>query len=59
MAKIGIIENCDCCNNFDNSYWGYEEKCKLLNRRIPQKNLGNPHDIPSDCPLEDAPKVKE
>ena len=53
MVKICEISLCDECHKFDNVYYGYNETCRLLDRKI-EKNENCDHDIPSDCPLTDA-----
>lgn len=56
MIKIAEITSCDKCPNFDDFYYSYNEKCKLLNRVILKAGdtvLSTYHPIPEDCPLED------
>ena len=48
--RICIISFCDECPHFDNVYYGYDETCKKLNRKI-VKNGDYRYDIPDDCPL--------
>jgi hypothetical protein len=55
MKKIVIINNCDECPNFDNEYYGYEEYCTKLGRRIGHISLV--HHTPDDCPLPDAEEL--
>ena len=57
MNKKLVIDKCDDCLFFDNVYWGYEETCRLLNRKIQQvddsdSKLWLKHPIPNNCPLE-------
>ena len=56
MKKLLVIDNCDDCPHFDNSYWGYEEKCKKLKKQIQMKyeSGGGVFPIPDDCPLPDV-----
>lgn len=51
-AKIVIIERCDQCPYFDDSYWDYNEFCMELKRKIAK--IENMYPIPEDCPLKDA-----
>jgi len=55
MIKIVEITSCDECPNFDDTYYSYNEKCKLLNRVIKRASdtYSTYHPIPEDCPLED------
>ncbi len=48
--KLTICK-CDECSYFDNEYFGYNEKCRKLNKIIQGKSTNN-HPIPDDCPLE-------
>ena len=50
MNKIVIIGTCDSCPFFDNQYYGYNEICKCLDRKI--DSVDGEHPIPDDCPLE-------
>ena len=57
MNRKLVIDKCDDCPFFDNVYWGYEETCRLLNRKIQQVDdsdsiLWLKYPIPNDCPLE-------
>lgn len=52
MKKLLVINDCDDCKHFDNSYWGYEEYCMSLKRKI--KRVINIYPIPDDCPLPNA-----
>lgn len=56
MKKLLVIDNCNDCPHFDNSYWGYEEKCKKLKRKIPwiMRSERSVFPIPDDCPLPNA-----
>lgn len=57
--RIQVIDHCDDCKYFDNEYYSYEEKCRLLERVIQGKeveregecNPGEIFPIPEDCPL--------
>jgi hypothetical protein len=49
MAKILIIESCEDCKHYDNSYYDYNRECMELHRVIPMSET-----IPTDCPLLDA-----
>ena len=59
MAKrICIIECCDDCPYFDNEYYGYNETCTKLSRKMVRalgpfgvSNIHARYDIPEDCPL--------
>jgi hypothetical protein len=51
MAKIVSINYCDECPYFNNEYWGFEEQCTKLNKKIDRKD--GKHIIPKDCPLQD------
>lgn len=56
MRKL-VIQYCDDCPHFDNQYYGYNEKCKLLDKVIPSDNYKEEEcryvrDIPEECPLE-------
>jgi hypothetical protein len=50
MARICIINYCDECPYFDNEYYGYNETCNKLSRKI-IKNGQYRYEIPDDCPL--------
>ena len=52
MAKIVIVDRCDQCPYFDDSYWDYNEYCMELKRKITK--VENIYPIPEDCPLKDA-----
>jgi hypothetical protein len=54
MSKILVINYCDDCPHFDNSYYSYNETCAKLDRIITRKDFSMPYPIPSDCPLKDA-----
>ena len=56
MAKKLIIDKCGSCTFFDNEYYGYEEECILLDRKIKREGVGEPYLPPNDCPL---PEVDE
>jgi hypothetical protein len=49
--RICIIRYCDECPHFDNEYYGYEETCKKLNRKIKRNPNTIVYEIPDDCPL--------
>jgi hypothetical protein len=51
MKKVLIITRCDDCCFFDNEYYGYNEKCRRLDRKI--TSLNGDYEIPTDCPLDD------
>jgi predicted metal-binding protein len=58
--KVVHISSCHQCPNFDNEYWGYEEICRKLNRKIKRVKkkegdnyVSDKYPIPKDCPLED------
>lgn len=53
MTKIVEINHCEDCPHFDNEYYSYSERCKLLKRIIKQTSSFDFRDIPDDCPLED------
>jgi hypothetical protein len=45
------VRFCDDCPHFDDVYFSYEERCKLLKRKI-ARDIGRlEHKIPKDCPL--------
>lgn len=48
--RICIISYCDECPHFDNEYYGYNETCVKLSRKI-SKNGQYRYEIPDDCPL--------
>jgi len=51
MNKKLVIDKCDECPFFNNVYYGYEETCTLLDKKIKQVcELFYP--IPNECPLE-------
>lgn len=50
MNRRVIIEQCDQCPFFDNEYYGYDETCTKLDRKI-KSNEHYEHNIPDDCPL--------
>jgi len=55
MKKVITIDRCDDCPNFDNAYYGYDEKCRVLNRKIERIKMDCfKHSIPLDCPLPDS-----
>lgn len=54
MSKILIIDCCDDCPHFDNSYYSYNETCTKLDRPISRENCAVEFLIPKDCPLKDA-----
>lgn len=56
MKKL-VINDCKQCPHFDNEYWGYNEVCMLLDRKIPSTKGANDHEIPEDCPLADEPQT--
>ena len=47
--RILTISCCDDCCYFDNHYYGYNEICRMLNRKI--EKIGGEYPIPEDCPL--------
>ncbi len=51
MNKILIIDKCDNCSYFNNEYYGYDEECMVLDRKIERAGGFSDHDIPNDCPL--------
>lgn len=55
MNRLVVISRCDECPYFDNVYWGYNERCRKLDRKIDSlEGQFDVHEIPEDCPL---PKV--
>ena len=56
MNKKVTIKTCDNCPYFNNYYYGYQETCELLDRKIKSEGDGfsGKHHIPVDCPLEDT-----
>ena len=50
------INDCGDCPLFDNVYYGYEQTCTVLDRRMDWSASYPEYPIPSDCPLsEDVP----
>ena len=50
-----IISCCDQCPHFNNEYYGYEETCRKLDRKIEKNNemdYESRFPIPDDCPLD-------
>lgn len=54
--RVVEIEFCSECKNFDNQYFGYNETCKRLHRKI-EKNKEGEYQIPSDCPLTNVEEL--
>lgn len=48
MKKIVKIDSCSKCPYYDNEYYSYNEKCKMLDIKV------GPGAIPDNCPLESA-----
>jgi hypothetical protein len=57
MKKIAVVTDCRECPHFDYEHDSYAELCEKLNRTI-KSNGDYGHDIPSDCPLDDADEAK-
>lgn len=54
------IDGCEKCHHFDNQYYGYNEKCRRLDRVIKKKSdlvMEDNYPIPADCPLPDVDDV--
>ena len=49
--KILVIDSCHKCFVFDNEYYGYDEVCTPLGRKIARIDYDN-YPIPDDCPLK-------
>ena len=52
MLKLVVIDTCNKCHHFDNSYEEFLQTCDLLDRKIDWDSENSMFHIPEDCPLK-------